>query len=610
MAHESFEDDATASVMNELFVNIKVDREERPDVDAIYMDAVQAMTGRGGWPMTVFCTPTGEPFYGGTYYPRDSFVKLMQAVDDAWRNKREDLQQNVDALVEAVSRTARISPVDDFDAHELANTALQAMSQGFDPRWGGFGSAPKFPSTFALDLAMRSYQQSHNDQLLGMVNTSLDAMAAGGMYDHIGGGFSRYSVDEKWLVPHFEKMLYDQALLLRAYTHAWLIQGHDRHRQTAEEVMSYVIDELRHPDGGFYSAEDADSLDEHGHSEEGAFYTWTPTEIGAVLGDDSEAALEWWNIVEGGNFEGRSIPNRIPQRTSLQRSPLIESARQRLFQHRATRPRPGLDNKVLTEWNAMMLSSLCESISAFGRPDLIPVAEKNANFLVNELRNADGVWSRSWQEEALPHAQHSALAHDLAHVVDAMTRMYELTANHLWLHVASETAHQLIDEYWDPEHGGLFTVASSSEQLIVRQKDLMDNATPSANSVAAYAFLRLAAITGDTKLESHAHQILALLARVAPSAATGFCNAISASLFAQEGAVEIVIPGDNHALLATVRSQWLPNAVTVWGEPVDSPLWAGREPGMAYVCRNHECLLPARTEQELRDRIATSFSGE
>ena len=610
MAHESFEDDATASVMNELFVNIKVDREERPDVDAIYMDAVQAMTGRGGWPMTVFCTPTGEPFYGGTYYPRDSFVKLMQAVDDAWRNKREDLQQNVDALVEAVSRTARISPVDDFDAHELANTALQAMSQGFDPRWGGFGSAPKFPSTFALDLAMRSYQQSHNDQLLGMVNTSLDAMAAGGMYDHIGGGFSRYSVDEKWLVPHFEKMLYDQALLLRAYTHAWLIQGHDRHRQTAEEVMSYVIDELRHPDGGFYSAEDADSLDEHGHSEEGAFYTWTPTEIGAVLGDDSQAALEWWNIVEGGNFEGRSIPNRIPQRTSLQRSPLIESARQRLFQHRATRPRPGLDNKVLTEWNAMMLSSLCESISAFDRPDLIPVAEKNANFLVNELRNADGVWSRSWQEEALPHAQHSALAHDLAHVVDAMTRMYELTANHLWLHVASETAHQLIDEYWDPEHGGLFTVASSSEQLIVRQKDLMDNATPSANSVAAYAFLRLSAITGDTELATHAHQILALLARVAPSAATGFCNAISAALFAQEGAVEIVIPGDNPALLATVRSQWLPTAVTVWGEPVDSPLWAGREPGMAYVCRNHECLLPARTEQELRDRIATSFSGE
>ena len=610
MAHESFEDNATAAVMNELFVNIKVDREERPDVDAIYMDAVQAMTGRGGWPMTVFCTPTGEPFYGGTYYPQESFVKLMHAVDDAWRNKREDLQQNVDALIEAVGRTARIAPVAAFDARELAATAVQAMSQSFDSRWGGFGSAPKFPSTFALDLAMRQHQRSHDEQFLEMVTTSLDAMAAGGMYDHIGGGFSRYSVDEKWLVPHFEKMLYDQALLLRTYTHAWLIEHNDRHRQTAEEIIAYVIDEMSHPDGGFYSAEDADSLNQHGHSEEGAFYTWTPHEVTAVLGKDAAIALEWWNIPEPGNFEGRSIPHRIPQRGALQRPPEIESARHRLFHHRATRPRPGLDNKVLTEWNAMMLSSLCESISAFNRLDLIPVAEKNAQFLVSELRNTDGVWSRSWQEYSVPHSQHSALAHDLAHVVDAMTRMYELTATHSWLQIATETAHQLIDEYWDPEHGGVFTVASSSEQLIVRQKDLMDNATPSANSVAAYAFLRLAAITGDTKLETHAHQILALLARVAPSAATGFCNAISASLFAQEGAVEIVIPGNNPALLATVRSQWLPNAVTVWGDPMDSPLWAGREAGKAYVCRNHECLLPATTAEELRERIATSSFGE
>jgi uncharacterized protein YyaL (SSP411 family) len=534
----------------------------------------------------------------------------MHAVDDAWRNKREDLQQNIDALVEAVGRTAHITPVAEFNAHELADTAIQAMTNSFDSRWGGFGSAPKFPSTFALDLAMRIYQQSSNEQLLEMVFTSLDAMAAGGMYDHIGGGFSRYSVDEKWLVPHFEKMLYDQALLLRTYTHAWLIGEHDRHRQTAEEIISYVIDELRHPDGGFYSAEDADSLDPHGHSEEGAFYTWTPHEVAAALGKDADAAIDWWNITDAGNFEGRSIPHRIPQRGTLQRSSEIESARHRLFHYRATRSRPGLDNKVLTEWNAMMLSSLCESISAFGRHDLVPVAEKSAQFLVTELRDANGVWSRSWQEDAVPHSQHSALAHDLAHVVDAMTRMYELTATHRWLEIATETAHQLIAEYWDPEHGGLFTVSASAEQLIVRQKDLMDNATPSANSVAAYAFLRLAAITSDEHIAIHAHQILALLARVAPSAATGFCNAISASLFAQEGAMEIVIPGDNATLLAAVRSQWLPNAVTVWGEPLDSPLWTGRVTGMAYVCRNHECLLPARTEQELRERIATSFSGE
>ena len=610
MAHESFEDPATAAIMNQLFVNIKVDREERPDVDAIYMDAVQALTGRGGWPMTVFCTPTGEPFFGGTYYPRESFVKLMQAVDDAWRTKRHELQQNIDALVEAVGRTAHITPVDTFDAHGLADTARQLFSQSFDVRWGGFGSAPKFPSTFALDLAMRLYQKSHDAQLLDMVYTSLDAMAAGGMYDHIGGGFSRYSVDEKWLVPHFEKMLYDQALLLRVYVHAWLIGGKDRHRQTAEEIITYVVTELRHSDGGFFSAEDADSLDEHGHSEEGAFYTWSPQEVRSVLGAAATDALEWWNITEPGNFEGLSIPHRIPQRGDISRPAHIELARQQLFEHRATRSRPGLDNKILTEWNAMMLSSLCEAAAAFDRPDLVVIAEQNARFLSTQLRADSGSWSRSWQEEATPHAQHDALAHDLAHVVDAMTRMYELTANSEWLQLATETAHQLIDNYWDSENGGLFTVSVTSEQLIVRQKDLMDNATPSANSVAANAFLRLSALTGNERLAEHARKILALLARVAPSAATGFCNAISTALFAQEGAIEIVIPGNNPIMLSTARNQWIPNSVLAWGDPIDSPLWEGRDEGKAYVCRNHACLLPANNAEELLERIATSSSGE
>ncbi|CAB4750948.1 MAG: DUF255 domain-containing protein [Actinobacteria bacterium] len=610
MAHESFEDDATASVMNQLFVNVKVDREERPDVDAVYMDAVQALTGRGGWPMTVFCTPTGEPFYGGTYYPRESFVKLMHAVDDAWRTKRDELQQNIDALVEAVGRTAHIAPVDAFDAHELADTAQRSLKQSFDIQWGGFGSAPKFPSTFALDLSMRMYLTNNDEELLEMTYTSLDAMAAGGMYDHIGGGFSRYSVDEKWLVPHFEKMLYDQALLLRVYVHAWLIGHNDRHRQTAEEIISYVLTELRHNDGGFYSAEDADSLDVYGHSEEGAFYTWSPDEVRSILGDDAPDALRWWNITDAGNFEGLSIPHRIPQRGDLLRPSQIESARQQLFKHRATRSRPGLDNKILTEWNAMMLSSLCEAAAAFDRPDLIAAAEHTAQFLYTQLCSDSGKWSRSWQEDASPHSQHDALAHDLAHVVDAMTRMYELTAQHRWLQIATETAHQLIDQYWDTEHGGLFTVAATSEQLIVRQKDLMDNATPSANSVAAHAFLRLSAITGDQHLAKHARDILALLARVAPSAATGFCNAISAGLLSQEGAIEIVIPGTNPSMLSTVRSQWIPNAVLAWGEATDSPLWQGREEGKAYVCRNHECLLPANSDSELLERIATSSFGE
>ena len=606
MAHESFEHEPTAQVMNDLFVNVKVDREERPDVDSIYMDAVQALTGRGGWPMTVFCTPTGEPFYGGTYYPRDTFVKLMTAVDDAWRHRRDELQQNVDALVEAIGRTAQVEPADSINAEQILASTLDAITNSFDPDWGGFGGAPKFPSTFALDLAMREYTQSGKPGLLRIVTTSLDAMAAGGMYDHLGGGFSRYSVDRQWLVPHFEKMLYDQALLLKVYLHAWQITNEPRHRQVAEEIISYVLTDLCHEDGGFYSAEDADSLDAHGHSEEGAFYTWSPTEVREVLGDAADAALQWWDIEEGGNFEGLSIPNRIAHRGDIARPPHIEQARLALLAHRTNRHRPGLDNKVLTEWNAMMLSSLCEAAAALGAPHLVHAAQKNARFLATELRDQHGTWSRSWQSEATPKARHAALAHDLAHVVDAMTRMYELTSEIEWLDIATQTAEQLLEKYWDNEFGGLFTVAADAEQLVVRQKDLMDNATPSANSVAAMALLRLAAITGNSLFQSKAIEILKLLARVAPTAPSAFCNAVAATKLADSGTTEIVIPGNNAEFLAIARNSWRPDAVLAWGQPTTSPLWEGREEGKAYVCHDHTCLLPANNAEELVARLATS----
>ena len=606
MAHESFEHEPTARVMNDLFVNVKVDREERPDVDSIYMDAVQALTGRGGWPMTVFCTPTGEPFYGGTYYPRDTFVKLMTAVDDAWRNRRDELQQNVDALVEAIGRTAHIEPAESINSEQLVTTTLDSIVKSFDTEWGGFGGAPKFPSTFALDLAMRESMGTQRHDLRQIVTTSLDAMAAGGMYDHLGGGFSRYSVDQQWLVPHFEKMLYDQALLLRVYLHAWQITNEPRHRQVAEEIISYVLSDLSHEDGGFYSAEDADSLDAHGHSEEGAFYTWSPTEVREVLGDAADEALQWWNIEEGGNFEGLSIPNRIAHRGEIARPQHIEQARRVLLAHRALRHRPGLDNKVLTEWNAMMLSSLCEAAAAWGSPDLVRAARKNARFLVAELRNENGTWLRSWQADATPPARHAALAHDLAHVVDAMTRMYELTSESEWLEIATDTADQLLEKYWDNEFGGLFTVAVDAEQLVVRQKDLMDNATPSANSVAAMALLRLAAITGSSHFQFKSIEILKLLARVAPTAPTAFCNAVSAMKLADSGTTEIVIPGDDAEFLEIARGTWRPDAVLAWGQPTASPLWEGRELGKAYVCHNHACLLPASNAEELRARLATS----
>lgn len=610
MAHESFEDDATATVMNQLFVNIKVDREERPDVDAVYMDAVQALTGRGGWPMTVFCTPTGEPFYGGTYYPRETFVKLMEAVDDAWNNRRDELQQNIDALVEAIGRTAHVEPAPAVDARQLVSTTIGALQSSFDSTWGGFGGAPKFPSTFGLDLMLRVSLLNDDSQLVDMVRTSLDAMAAGGMYDHVGGGFSRYSVDDRWLVPHFEKMLYDQALIARVYLHMWQMNHEERDEQIVREIVSYVLTDLSHPDGGFFSAEDADSLDEHGHSEEGAFYTWTPTEIHTVLGNDSAAACAYWDISEPGNFEGRSIPNRIAQRADIVRPATVETWRQQLHTVRAQRSRPGLDDKVLLEWNAMMLSSLCEVAAAFEDEQFTTAAIKNARFLVDNLRDESGTWKRSWQSNAEPRARHTALAHDLAHVVDAMVRMYELTADHEWLMVARSTAQQLCDEFWDHENSGFFTVGTTAEQLIVRQKDLMDNATPSANSVAAMAFLRLSALTGEPQWRTFAIDTLRLLARVAPSAPSAFCHAVSASLVLADGTMEVVLPGPAGEFLHEFRQQWRPHSVVAWGEPFDSPVWTDRVPGSAYVCRDHQCMLPATTVDQFRQSLATNGRDE
>lgn len=606
MAHESFENHDVATVMNELFVNVKVDREERPDVDAVYMDAVQALTGRGGWPMTVFCTPTGEPFYGGTYYPRETFIKLMQAVDDAWTHRKDELQQNVDALLEAIGRTASIAPAEEVDFPSLITGTLNSLTQNFDTTWGGFGGAPKFPSTFALDLALREYVETKNPMLLQLVETSLDAMAAGGMYDHIGGGFARYSVDEKWLVPHFEKMLYDQALLAKVYLHAWQITGHIRHKQIVEEIVAYLSRDMRHPLGGFYSAEDADSIDSHGHSEEGAFYTWTPSEVEAVLGENAVTACRYWNITDEGNFEGRNIPHRIGQRGDIVRPPAIEEMRLRMFQSRSTRHRPGLDNKVLLEWNAMMLSTLCEIACALDSDEITTLAVSNADFLRQHMHDDQFGWFRSWQEDATPHARHNALAHDIAHVVDAFTRVYELTSHHVYLDIAISAAHTLIADYWDAQNGGLFTVSSRAEQLIVRQKDLMDNATASSNSVAALAFLRLSALSGDRELYERAHDILRLLGRISESAPTAFCHAMSAAALFHSGTTEVVIPGNQTQFLDVVREQWRPHLVVAWGSPYPSPLWEDRTDDVAYVCRNFTCQLPASTTDALRQQLATN----
>jgi uncharacterized protein YyaL (SSP411 family) len=607
MAHESFEDDEVAAVMNAKFVNVKVDREERPDVDAVYMDAVQAMTGRGGWPMTVALDPDGRPFWGGTYFPKPQFLQLLAALDDVWHNRREDLDKNAAALVAAIGKSAETEPKGTVPGRDLVNAALQKLAAAFDAEWGGFGSAPKFPSTFHLELILRAYMTNGADDAKRVVTTSLDAMASGGMYDHIGGGFARYSVDRQWLVPHFEKMLYDQALLVRVYRQAYTILGSPQYQQVVEETIAYVLRDLRHPDGGFCSSEDADSPDEHGHGHEGLFHTWTPAEVGAALagwsGDEVGAVLEWFGISPSGNFEGRSIPNRLVQRGQLRRSERIEEARQLLFAARERRPRPGLDDKILTEWNALFLWALADAAATFQRDDWKQAAIANGEFLLRELRDDRGRWRRSWQADGSPRARHAALAADHAALLLAFQRLGELTGEARWVDAAVSTADTMLDWFWDPIQGGLYTTSEDSEQLVARQKDLFDNATPSANSLAADGLLRLAALTGEQRYANHADRILQLLATVIEQHPGAASNAVLTIETRTRGMIELAIVGEAPELVTLAQRLWRPDLVLAWGEPFDSPLWEGRREGFAYVCRDFVCQQPVTEPEALYEQI-------
>jgi uncharacterized protein len=608
MAHECFEDADVAEAMNRLFVNVKVDREERPDVDAVYMDAVQAMTGRGGWPMTTFLTPDGQPFYGGTYFPKPQFTRLMDAIDDVWRNRRADVQQNITALQPALDRTAKIEPAAAVPGVEVLNAALQQLSQQFDQRWGGFGGAPKFPSTMSLELVLRADVTHGGDAPRTIVTTTLDAMASGGMYDHLGGGFARYSVDDRWLVPHFEKMLYDQALLARIYLHAWQRFGEDRWKQVVEETIGYVLRDLRHAEGGFFSAEDADSLDEAGHSHEGIFYVWTAEQIEEALGAElARAAIEWYEVSADGNFEGVNILSRLQHRGELIRPPHIEEARRRLFEVREGRRRPGLDDKVLTEWNALMLATLAQAAAAMQRDDWLAAAIASGEFLLRELRTPRGRWRRSWQADS--GAQHAALAADHAALIDAFTRLAEASGQARWISEATSAADALLDRFWDTSRGGLFTVGDDEEQLVVRQKDVFDNATPSANSIAANALYRLAALTGEVRYRNQADQILQLLGAVVVGAPTGFSNLLCAVDLRRAGVAEIAIVGNRPDLVVAAQRPYLPNAVLAWGEPYASPLWESRHDGLAYVCRDYACLAPQDDVTGLLEQLGVGTSS-
>jgi uncharacterized protein YyaL (SSP411 family) len=606
MAHESFEDEATAALMNELFVNVKVDREERPDVDAVYMDAVQAMTGSGGWPMTVFLAPDGRPFFGGTYFPRPPFVDLLRQVATVWHTRRDELEGQADRLAEAVRHHAGFGPSGrsrtggEFPP-ALLDGAYHSLRAAYDPEWGGFGRAPKFPQPAMIDLALRGHRHRPEGGLLAMATTTLDAMASGGIYDHLGGGFARYSTDRSWLVPHFEKMLYDNALLSRVYLHAWQVTGEARYLQVVDETLGYLLaPPVRSPAGGLHSAEDADS-----EGVEGRFYVWSADEVRAVGGD---VAVAWYGVTDAGNWEGANILWR-PVRGDLLRPPEVDTARVALASARAGRVRPGLDDKVITEWNAMAVAALAEAGGAAGRPDWLDAAIGVAEFLVSTLRRpGDGRWLRSWQGGRA--GRNLAYAVDYAWLVEAFTRLSEATGQARWMTEARGAADSLLGLFWDDAQGGLFTTGSDAERLIVRSKDTYDGATPSANSVAAVALIRLAALTGSDRFAQAGRRILELIAPVIaaqPLAATNFLAAVDE---VESGVTEIAVTGDRPDLVAAVQARYLPNAVLAWGEPYPSPLWAGRDgsatAGLAFVCRDYACLAPVGEVADLADLLATT----
>ncbi len=622
MAHESFEDPDTAEVMNRLFVNIKVDREERPDVDAVYMTAVQSLTGRGGWPMTVFLTPDGQPFYGGTYFPKGDrhglpgFTRILEAIDDAWRHRRDELMGQAGKLTAALARGSDLSQAAGAAGLEekTLERAVAALEDQFDPRHAGFGGAPKFPPAMTLDFLLRFHVRTGHPAALDMVVATLDAMAAGGMYDQVGGGFHRYSVDAFWLVPHFEKMLYDQATLLRAYLHGWLVTGEDRFRVIVEEIAGYVLRELAQPEGGFSSAEDADS-----EGEEGKFYVWTLAELADVAGEDLPEVVRYWGATEAGNFEGGTNILHVRERGTT-RPEAVERAREKLFARREGRVRPGLDDKVLTGWNAMFSSALAEAAAAVGREDWLDAAGANARFLLAELRRSDGRLLRSWQgrlpagEAGHSRAKHLGYAEDYAALLGLLVTLAEVD-DVAWLEPAREVAAGLVDLFAG-EDGAFFTTGRDAEALIARPRDVFDNATPSANSLAADALLRLGALTGDEALEAAGVAAMAAVGRLMGEHPTAFAELLGALGRHLGPPLEVAVVGDagdpaTAALAGEVRRRFLPTAVSVVAAPgagaehtpllADRPRRDGRP--TAYVCQRFACQTPVTDPADLATQL-------
>lgn len=620
MERESFENDDIARLLNSKFISIKVDREERPGVDAIYMNAVQMLTGAGGWPLSVFLTPELKPFFGGTYFPpedmygRPGFKSLLTRVVDVWEDQQSAVLEDADRLTMRLRQQE--TPPDGEGAinKSVLKDAVDSLRTRFDPVWGGFGGAPKFPPSAGIGLVLRYFQDTGEPEALEMVTLTLDKMAQGGMYDHLGGGFHRYSVDHKWLVPHFEKMLYDNALLSSIYTDAYLVTRNEQYRRVAMEVMDYVLNEMRDETGGFHSAEDADS-----EGVEGKYYVWSKNEIEKLLsGDNARLFCDYFGVSEKGNFEERNILNisvaseGFAKQRGLKEGELlrrIDFIRENLLPEREKRIRPGRDDKVLVSWNALMISSLAKGYQVFGETRFLEGANRAADHILTEMMNGDRL-HHTFRDGT---ASVDGYLDDYANLINALVDLYESDFNPERITVAMSLAEQMKDLFWDEESGGFFFTSLNHDNLLVRTKPYYDGSVPSGNSMAAMACLRLGRLTGDRSYEKLAEKTLLAFSTVMNRSPSACQNLISVADAYLSSSIEVVIAGsptasDTREMLKVVRSMYQPNRLVALldansSRRLDTPLFEGRQSvggaATAYVCENYACRKPVNDLNEL-----------
>lgn len=600
MAHESFEDEEVANLLNERFVPIKVDREERPDIDAIYMKVCQALTGQGGWPLNVFLTPDQKPFYAGTYFPKESrfgrpgFVDVITQLYEQYKENPEKITNIGEQITKVLQNQKRKKQSLD---ENILHQCYQQLEQSFDPEYGGFGQAPKFPAPHQLTFLLRYYRWTKKEKALEMVTKTLDGMADGGIYDHIGYGFSRYSVDEKWLVPHFEKMLYDQAMLAIAYTEAYQVTQRERYRSVTEEILSYVTREMHGSEGGFFSAEDADS-----EGEEGKFYLWEKDEILNALGlEMGKAFCDAYDITETGNFEGKNIPNLIRHKLSEAERKQLEKARDELFKIREKRIHPHKDDKILTAWNGLMIVAFAKAGRVFQNESYIKTAKETLRFIKTRLMKNDRLMARFRNGEV----KYQGFIDDYANLLWANIEMYETCLEIGYLKQAVHLAEKMNELFWDQEEGGFYFYGNDGETLITRPKELYDAAVPSGNSVAALQLLRLSKLTGETEYDKKVAELFKLFADEATHYPSGYCYFLQSLLMTQMPDKEVIVLGEKRSesynrIVDSLQRAFLPEVTYLISEKPEELLqvasftesFKAENETIVYVCENFSCQRP------------------